>query len=109
MPTKKKAGARKRDNEADLAELERLRKQVAEQSKALEAEEARREEESQGKRQVSSRRQRTLVRWDGMFRILFYLCSGMLSNWGNPRTDILLSPRLVFKQRICQWIILTFD
>ncbi|CAI7623351.1 unnamed protein product [Penicillium glandicola] len=64
MPTKKKAGGRKRDNEADLAELERLRKQVAEQSKALEAEEARKEEESQGKRQVSSRRQRTLVRWD---------------------------------------------
>ncbi|KAJ5791896.1 uncharacterized protein N7518_008907 [Penicillium psychrosexuale] len=64
MPIKKKAGTRKRDNEADLAELERLRKQVAEQSKALEAEEARREEESQGKRQISSRRQRTLVRWD---------------------------------------------
>ncbi|KGO66593.1 hypothetical protein PITC_079650 [Penicillium italicum] len=65
MPTtKKKAGGRKRDNAADLAELERLRKQVAEQSKALEAEEARKEEESQAKRQVSSRRQRTLVRWD---------------------------------------------
>ncbi|KAK4862842.1 hypothetical protein LT330_002975 [Penicillium expansum] len=63
-PTRKKAGGRKRDNEADLAELERLRKQVAEQSKALEAEEARKEEESQAKRQVSSRRQRTLVRWD---------------------------------------------
>ncbi|CAG8893392.1 unnamed protein product [Penicillium egyptiacum] len=64
MPTKKKAGSRKRDNEADLAELERLRKQVAEQSKALEAEEARKEQENQSKRQVSSRRQRTLVRWD---------------------------------------------
>ncbi|OQE38917.1 hypothetical protein PENCOP_c007G06341 [Penicillium coprophilum] len=64
MPTKKKASGRKRDNEADLAELERLRKQVAEQSKALKAEEARKEEESQGNRQVNSRRQRTLVRWD---------------------------------------------
>lgn len=73
MPIKKKAGTRKRDNEADLAELERLRKQVAEQSKALEAEEARREEESQAKRQISSRRQRTLVRWDGKFPILFRL------------------------------------
>ncbi|KAJ5823855.1 hypothetical protein N7447_006195 [Penicillium robsamsonii] len=64
MPTKKKADGRKRDNEADLAELESLRKQVAEQSKALKAEEARKEEETQGKRQVNSRRQRTLVRWD---------------------------------------------
>lgn len=64
MPTKKKAGGRKRDNEADLAELERLRKQVAEQ--------ARKEEENQGKRQVSSRRQRTLVRWDGMFSFFFH-------------------------------------
>ncbi|KAJ5206608.1 hypothetical protein N7491_002777 [Penicillium cf. griseofulvum] len=63
MP-KKKAGGRKRDNEADLAELERLRKQVAEQSKALKAEEDRKEEESKDKPQVNSRRQRTLVRWD---------------------------------------------
>lgn len=71
MPTKKKAGGRKRDNEVDLAELESLRKKVAEQTKALEAEEARKEEENQTKRQVSSRRQRTLVRWDGMFYCLF--------------------------------------
>lgn len=65
MPTKKKAGGRKRDNEADLAELERLRKQVAEQ--------ARKEEENQGKRQVSSRRQRTLVRWDGTFSFFSFI------------------------------------
>ncbi|KAJ5503672.1 hypothetical protein N7463_006546 [Penicillium fimorum] len=64
MPTKKKAGGRRRDNEADLAELESLRKQVAEQNKALKAEESRKEDESQGKTQVNSRRQRTLVRWD---------------------------------------------
>jgi hypothetical protein len=65
MPTKKKAGGQKRDNDADRAELEMLRKQVEEQRQALEAEEARKEQENQGKRQVSSRRQRTLVRWDG--------------------------------------------
>ncbi|KAJ5466218.1 hypothetical protein N7530_010005 [Penicillium desertorum] len=64
MPTKKKAGGRKRDNDADRAELEMLRKQVEEQRQALEAEEARKEQDNQGKRQVSSRRQRTLVRWD---------------------------------------------
>ncbi|CAG7950474.1 unnamed protein product [Penicillium nalgiovense] len=64
MPTKKKAGGRKRGDEADRAELEMLRKQVEEQRQALEAEEARKEQENQGKRQVSSRRQRTLVRWD---------------------------------------------
>ncbi|KAF4768515.1 hypothetical protein HAV15_002538 [Penicillium sp. str.  len=81
MPTKKKATGRKRDHEADLAELEELRKQIAERDKAEKArkaeearkeeeaarkkeEAARKEEESQGKRQVSSRRQRTLVRWD---------------------------------------------
>lgn len=70
MPMKKKASGRKRDRQADLAELEELRKQIAERDKAEEArkeeEAARKEEESQGKRQVSSRRQRTLVRWDGM-------------------------------------------
>ncbi|KAJ5964040.1 uncharacterized protein N7479_003916 [Penicillium vulpinum] len=64
MAPKKKAGGQKRSNETDLAELERLRKQVAEQEKALKAEQARKEEESQGKRPVNSRRQRTLVRWD---------------------------------------------
>ncbi|KAJ5618126.1 hypothetical protein N7537_003240 [Penicillium hordei] len=79
MPTKKKASGRKRDHQADLAELEELRKQIAERDKVEEArkaeearkeearkeeEAARKEEESQGKRQVSSRRQRTLVRWD---------------------------------------------
>ncbi|KAJ5374321.1 hypothetical protein N7517_006327 [Penicillium concentricum] len=80
MPTKKKPDGRKRDskrdnnrdnnrdsnrdNDADLAELESLRKQVAEQHRALKAEEARKEEESQSRRQVTSRRQRTLVRWD---------------------------------------------
>ncbi|KAJ5401095.1 hypothetical protein N7465_011584 [Penicillium sp. CMV-2018d] len=74
MPTKKKASGRKRDHDADLAELEELRKQIAERDKAEKArkaeearkeeEAARKEEESQGRRQVSSRRQRTLVRWD---------------------------------------------
>ena len=71
MPTKKKAGGRKRDIEADRAELEMLRKQVEEQKQALEAEEARKEQENQGKRQVSSRRQRTLVRWDGKSLLCF--------------------------------------
>ncbi|KAJ9484014.1 hypothetical protein VN97_g9378 [Penicillium thymicola] len=80
MPTKKKASGRKRDHEADLAELEELRKEIAERDKAekvRKAEQARKEEaarkeeeatckeeQSQGKRQVFSRRQRTLVRWD---------------------------------------------
>lgn len=106
MPTKKKASGRKRDHDADLAELEELRKQIAERDKAEKArkaeearkeeEAARKEEESQGRRQVSSRRQRTLVRWDGMWSFLllfpFYsqFCSifssrefmGMLSNPG---------------------------
>lgn len=88
MPTKKKASSRKRDHEADIAELEELRKQIAQRDKAEKArkaeearkeeeaarkkeEAARKEEESQGKRQVSSRRQRTLVRWDGMWSFLF--------------------------------------
>lgn len=88
MPTKKKASGRKRNHEADLAELEELRKQIAERDKAEKArkaeearkeeeaarkkeEAARKEEESQGKRQVSSRRQRTLVRWDGTWSFLF--------------------------------------
>ena len=87
MPTKKKASGRKRDHEADIAELEELRKQIAQRDKAEKArkaeearkeeeaarkkeEAARKEEESQGKRQVSSRRQRTLVRWDGMWFII---------------------------------------
>jgi hypothetical protein len=66
MPTKKKAGGRKsdKDKDADRAELEMLRKKVEEQRQALEAEEARKEKENQGKPQASSRRQRTLVRWD---------------------------------------------
>lgn len=88
MPTKKKASGRKRDHEADLAELEELRKQIAQRDKAEKARKAeearkeeeaarkkeeavRKEEESQVKRQVSSRRQRTLVRWDGMWSFIF--------------------------------------
>lgn len=88
MPTKKKASGRKRDHEADLAELEQLRKEIAERDKAekvrkaeqarkkeeaarKEEEATRKEQESQGKRQVFSRRQRTLVRWDGMWSSLF--------------------------------------
>ncbi|KAJ5788739.1 hypothetical protein N7457_003729 [Penicillium paradoxum] len=58
MPSRKKKpqSSRKRDNDADQAELEALRKKVAE------AEEARMQAEAQAK--PSSRRQRQLVRWD---------------------------------------------
>ena len=78
MPSKKKkpGGGQKRKKEAELAELEALRKRVAEQDKELEAEEARKEEEKQAKG-PTGRRQRTLVRWDGMcfapFPFLFCL------------------------------------
>ena len=37
MPTKKKASGRKRDHEADLADLEEPRKQIAERDKAEKA------------------------------------------------------------------------
>lgn len=69
MPSKKKkkpGGSQKRKNEAELAEIEALRKRVAEQDRELEAEEARKEEEKQA-RCPTGRRQRTLVRWDGMY------------------------------------------
>lgn len=101
MPTKKKAGGRKRGDEADRAELEMLRKQVEEQRQALEAEEARKEQENQGKRQVSSRRQRTLVRWDG--KSFFFHLSVWRIHRGcchireHPWTDRLLLHGLAFK------------